>query len=122
MTVLVVDDFEPLCDLIARHLADLGHHVLTAADAKSARRIVEAAPLSQIDLLLTDVDMPGTNGLQLADWFARACPQAKIVLMARDEILPVRQRGDFLQKPFSWENLTSVVAQAFDVSPALAAA
>jgi len=112
-TVLVVDDFEPICDLVARHLSADGYRVLTANDAVEAQKIIESGVGPQIDLLLTEDEMPGLSGAELAEWFVRQRPEAKVLLMSRCENLPESKRRACLQKPFSWETLGAAVRQAW---------
>ncbi len=64
-TVLVVDDEASLRMLVVETLQDLGYDAIEAPDAQAAMRILEGD--SWIDLLLTDIGLPGLNGRQLAD-------------------------------------------------------
>lgn len=115
-TVLVVDDFEPICDLVARQLSAGGYHVLTASDAVEAQKIVQSASGSRIDLLLADVEMPGVSGVELAEWFSNVRPQAKVLLMSRCEKSPEAKKRAILQKPFSWAKLGAAVREAWTPS------
>jgi len=112
-TVLVVDDFEPICDLVARHLSAAGYRVLKANDAVGAQKIIESGVGPQIDLLLTDDEMPGLSGAELAEWFVSQRPEAKVLLMSRCENLPESKSRTCLQKPFSWDTLGAAVRQAW---------
>lgn len=62
-TILVVDDEPELLDIVIDVLSDPGWIVIGAADAYEALRILAERP---VDLLITDVRMPGLNGFQLA--------------------------------------------------------
>jgi len=64
-TILVVEDDEDLRNYISETLRDLGYGVLEAANAKAAIALLNN-PKRRIDLLLTDVVMPGQNGRELA--------------------------------------------------------
>ena len=79
-TVLVVEDARPLRDLICEALSTSGCTVLSARDGQEALRIVSQRK-SAIDLLLTDVVMPGMNGPALAKQVRALCPQTKILYM-----------------------------------------
>ena len=81
-TVLVVDDFAAICDLIAWHLSAIGYRVLTASDPSDVERIVRSKTGTEIDLLLTDVQMPKLRGDKLAEWFCHECPQARVLFMS----------------------------------------
>src|SRR5947208_1546988 len=79
-TVLVVEDARPLRDLICEALSTSGCTVLSARDGQEALGIVSQRK-SAIDLLLTDVVMPGMNGPALAKQVRALCPQTKILYM-----------------------------------------
>jgi CheY-like chemotaxis protein len=64
-TVLVVEDEGDVRDMIVRMLRELGCEVLEAADGPAGLKIVESG--RRLDLLVTDVGLPGLNGRQLAD-------------------------------------------------------
>ncbi|MDR3405851.1 MAG: response regulator [Chthoniobacter sp.] len=59
-TILVVDDCEALCELLEILLSRTGYRVLTATSGAKALQI--ARTISEIDLLITNVDMPATRG------------------------------------------------------------
>ena len=108
-TVLVVEDARPLRDLICEALSTSGCTVLSARDGQEALRIVSQRK-SAIDLLLTDVVMPGMNGPALAKQVRALCPETKILYMTgySGEFL----RADMLiagvsliQKPFTLADL-----------------
>jgi len=66
--VLFVEDEYLVRVTIAEELRDAGYEVVEAGNAAEAMRVLEA-PSQRVDVLLTDVQMPGTlNGLQLARW------------------------------------------------------
>lgn len=77
-TILVVDDFRTIRELLARLLRRLGYEVLEAEGALQAQRLAEAQ--GSIDLLLTDFNMPGMNGVGLAQWFHTRFPRCQVVL------------------------------------------
>ena len=65
MTVLLVDDEQSTRELAAEHLRELGYRVLEADDGPTGLRLIEGG--DRIDLLVTDVGLPGLNGRQLAE-------------------------------------------------------
>jgi len=78
--VLVVEDELPIRMVIADMLSDLGYTVLEASDGRSALKVLEAGTL--IDLLVTDVGLPGgTNGRQLADAARQRRPDLKVLFI-----------------------------------------
>jgi two-component system, response regulator, stage 0 sporulation protein F len=60
-TILVVDDEDPIRQLIEFELKDDGYEVLTAANAQDALKLVQTEPL---DLVILDIRMPGMDGLE----------------------------------------------------------
>ena len=122
-TVLVVDDFAAICDLIAWHLSATGYRVLTASDPSDVERIVRSKTGTEIDLLLTDVQMPKLRGDKLAEWFCHECPQARVLFMSANRTsLPDKMTTSFLEKPFSLEALNAAVRQALTAEAGVASA
>ncbi len=78
-TVLLVEDDPTLRSLQAEVLTDLGYRHFTAEDAPSALRILNSD--RKVDLLLTDVGLPGMNGRQLADLACQIRPDMPIVFL-----------------------------------------
>jgi PAS domain S-box-containing protein len=64
-TILVVEDEESVRSVIAAVLQDLGYNYIEAADAKAALAVIDTP--TRIDLLVSDVGLPGMNGRQLAE-------------------------------------------------------
>ncbi len=77
-TVLVVDDQPLVRDTLARLVESLGSTVLTASDGAEALAILAANPA--IDLVLSDVTMPGFSGLELARRVRALAPKVRVVL------------------------------------------
>jgi CheY-like chemotaxis protein len=107
--VLVVDDAEGVRILVARTLARQGFDVLMAANAAEAQRLVDAHP--SIDVLLTDVVMPGASGPELtADVLGRR-PELKVIYMSGYTEDAIVHHGvltpgiAFLHKPFTADAL-----------------
>jgi two-component system cell cycle sensor histidine kinase/response regulator CckA len=101
-TILVVEDHVLLLKLIKDILEDAHYTVLAANSAKKAI-LVEAAHSGTIDLLLSDVMMPGMSGPDLAKTLKKQRPKMRIILMSAypDGALLVLNYGwHFIQKPF----------------------
>ncbi|HVF93388.1 MAG TPA: PAS domain-containing protein [Sphingomonas sp.] len=77
--VLVVEDETAVRDLVAEVLTDLGYHALEAVDGPSGLAILQSN--QRIDMLVTDVGLPGLNGRQLADAARLLRPGLKILFM-----------------------------------------
>ena len=77
--VLVVEDEAVVRDLVVEVLSGLGYRALEAADGPAGLRILESR--ARVDLLVTDVGLPGLNGRQLADAARRHRPGLKVLFM-----------------------------------------
>ena len=114
-TVLVVDDAEGLRLLMARTLTRLGFQVLLAANAGDAVRQFSAHP--EIDVLLSDVVMPGASGPELTVGLRQQRPDLKVIYMSgytEDAIVHhgVLKPGiAFLHKPFTAHALAQKIAE-----------
>ena len=117
-TVLVVDDAEGLRELAKRLLERQGYTVLVAANAEEALRVFEQHP--SIDVLLTDVVMPGASGPELSRRLAAQRPALKVVYMSgytEDAIVhhEVLNSGvAFLHKPFTSDTLGRKLREVID--------
>jgi len=118
-TVLVVEDQEEVRRLAAAILARLGYNVLETADPSKALEFVRAGH-EPIDLLLTDVVMPGMGGFELADLVRAYQVKAKVLFMsgyAASEQLSQRISKSgfgYLQKPFTPTTLGRSVRDILD--------
>jgi CheY-like chemotaxis protein len=117
-TILVVEDRAEVRDLVAALLARCGYRVLSASSAEAALQVVEDSP--PIDLLLSDVVMPGMNGRELAALLTAGDPHLKVILMsgyAADVVkgASLPEAGiAFLQKPLIGDTLTAKIRQVLD--------
>jgi PAS domain S-box-containing protein len=115
-TVLLVEDEDLIRSLAAQILTELGYDVLAAANASEALEIA-AARKERIDLLLTDVVMPGASGNELAQSLLRQHPEMRVLYMSgySDNLVfrlgVLHERAAFLQKPFSAEVLERKVEE-----------
>ena len=115
--VLVVDDRDEVRDLTCRMIEQLGYRALAAPGGAEALEIAASAP--GLPIVLTDVVMPGMNGLELAEQLERICPAAKIVFMsgyAESTLIGQggRASGCFLQKPFTLAQLAEALRTAIE--------
>jgi CheY-like chemotaxis protein len=117
-TVLLVEDEERVRRIAARVLERAGYRVLAVADGEDALRI--SAATRTIDLLLTDVVMPGMSGPRVAEKLRAARPKLPVLFMSGfSQDLPeslAPPAGSLLQKPFTPEQLVARVADA--IAPA----
>jgi two-component system, cell cycle sensor histidine kinase and response regulator CckA len=113
-TILLVEDDETLRKLTAKLLQDNGYSVLEAQNAEQAERSL-SANYGQIDLLLTDVILPGKSGSELVKYVTEEHPQVRSVFMSGYAGDLVARCGvaiseaTFLEKPFTRASLLSKV-------------
>jgi two-component system cell cycle sensor histidine kinase/response regulator CckA len=119
-TILVAEDEDPLRKLISRVLRSQGYTVLDAASGAEALEVWRKANVP-VDLLLTDVVMPGgVMGFQLAETISKQCPHLKVIYssgytpdMAGQKISLTEGRN-FLPKPYSITKLAQLVRNCLD--------
>jgi two-component system, cell cycle sensor histidine kinase and response regulator CckA len=118
--VLLVEDQHQVRSLLVSVLETAGYRVLAAADGEAAAALADDHPL---DLMLTDVVMPGVSGPELARELRRDRPDLSVVYMSGYAAGGLPGAGDpgagdaFLQKPFSMQELLTAVRDALDVEP-----
>jgi DNA-binding NtrC family response regulator len=111
-SVLIAED-EPLVRMIAVEvLTDAGFEVIEANDGIDALQVLETR---EINLLITDIQMPRMNGFQLVEIAMARWPNLKVILVtgyARDNIPAQVARAAFqtIQKPFDIDRLPALVA------------
>jgi len=110
-TVLVVDDEPIVREVVVRYLEREGYRTLEAGDGDAARdTLVSASP----DLVVLDVMLPGTDGLELCRWIRSTSQLPVIMLTARgeeaDRIVGLELGADdYVTKPFSPRELAARV-------------
>jgi DNA-binding response OmpR family regulator len=110
-TVLVVDDEPIVREVVVRYLEREGYRTLEAADGDRARELVRQQPP---DLVVLDVMLPGTDGLELCRWIRGRSELPVIMLTARgeeaDRIVGLELGADdYVTKPFSPRELAARV-------------
>ena len=111
-TILLVEDEDMVRALLCEVLARVGYEVLACADpAEGIETCLRHS--GQIDLLLTDVVMPGMNGREMANRILEILPELRVVFMSGyTEQVALQQEGhlgaqvEYLQKPFTLKALT----------------
>ncbi len=119
-TILLVDDQESVRSVIRRQLGKHGHTVLEAGDGADALHLLRWRS-GKVDLVLSDVVMPGMNGTELAAVICSEFPGLPVVLMSayapagltrvgfQETIIPV------LPKPFEEAQLLELVEVALEM-------
>jgi PAS domain S-box-containing protein len=115
-TVLVVEDQAEVRKFASDALRSYGYNVLQAENAFEAELICDSG-LQPIDLVITDMVMPGLSGHDLADWLATHWPAVKVLFISGysdDEAVRQgisRKGGGFIQKPFNSTQLAVKVQE-----------
>ena len=118
-TVLLVEDEKQVLNLAQRLLTRHGYQVLVAPDPEAALQLAAKHP-APIDLLITDVIMPGMNGKQLHQRIQELKPGIRCIYMSGYTADVIAHHGvlddhlHFLQKPFTVEALARKVREALD--------
>jgi PAS domain S-box-containing protein len=119
-SVLVVEDEPALRNVVQLLLAEVGYEVLVASTPAEALEVVATGV--HIDLLLTDVVMPGMSGPKLAGAIARSRPDILVLYMSGyvGNALSehgLDERAPLLHKPFTPEGLLQMVHDTLDTHP-----
>jgi nitrogen-specific signal transduction histidine kinase len=115
-TILLVEDEDPVRELVRRVLEDVGYRVFAASRPSEAQTVLAA---NDIDLLLTDVVMPEMTGYDLAARARLAQPWARTLFISGYAHRALGEaeeqpQGELLRKPFSPEELTATVRKVLD--------
>jgi CheY-like chemotaxis protein len=118
-TVLIVDDDPGVLEVTAEALTDSGYELLLAGDAETALALLRE---NQVDLLLTDIVMPGQGGLALADAAKRLRPGLRVIYTSGYvKTAPFGSGasgepsfGKLVNKPWRAERLRWAVAEALE--------
>ncbi len=117
-SILVVDDDALIAMLTTRMLEDLGHEVIETHSAAKAVAVLEDA--QRVDLMITDVSMPGMTGLQLAAAARRLRPTMPVLLATGHADLPDEEASALprLGKPYQQDQLAAEVARLLNLRSA----
>jgi PAS domain S-box-containing protein len=117
-TILVAEDEDAVREFVMRVLAGAGYRVFSAPHGKGA--IATAVDLPKLDLLITDVVMPGMSGIELATNLAASRPGLPVIYAsgyADEGVLDpaiVHDGLPYLRKPFTADELTNAVRDILD--------
>jgi CheY-like chemotaxis protein len=118
-TVLVVEDEQQVLKIIESMFSREGYTVLTANSGEAAITLSKQTAGS-IDLLVTDVGIPGTNGSKVWKAVKRSHPGIQVLFISGypEDFVPLQDIGDgkkiFLQKPFGSDTLLRRVREILD--------
>jgi DNA-binding NtrC family response regulator len=115
---LVIDDDPAVRTVVQRYLAEqVGLEVATAQSGAEAMSQLDRSP---VDLVVTDLKMPGLSGIEVIEATRQRCPRAEILLMTGfatvESAVHAMKLGafDYLQKPFPLPQLGSMVERALE--------
>jgi len=117
LSVLVVDDEPALREVLSLRIEDWGYQVTTAADAHDAERLIEESPP---DLVLSDVVLPGTSGVELLKRLKHRDDSLPVILITAhgnvDAAVDAMKAGatDFLTKPLNYTALRDLLQRMAD--------
>jgi len=117
--ILVADDDMMVRDVIVKFLSGQGYAVLTANDGLEAMRLLS---VEDVHLVLTDLRMPGADGIEVLRTATRINPKISVVILTAygtlDTALQAVREGayDYIAKPFVMQQLLLVVRNAYNLS------
>ncbi len=118
-TILVVDDEPAILEIVEESLNMAGYNTLCASNGHQALDLVKTGNAA-VDLLLTDVCMPGITGIDLAKRFVVLFPEIKTLFMSGVISHPdlyssfLEKKFVLIQKPFELEIMLSIVKKALN--------
>jgi DNA-binding NtrC family response regulator len=111
-TILLVDDEESVRAIVLKILRRANYNVIAAENGDDAIRVA-AAYEGKIDIVVTDMYMPGMRGPEVVQALSKARPGLRSLFMSgytdQDARTAVPQGANFLHKPFSGQDLTNAV-------------
>jgi CheY-like chemotaxis protein len=106
LSILVVDDEQPIRELLRWMLGDAGHVVYEASEGQEALDFLRGD--RSVDIVLSDINMPGMDGLELSKCVWEQWPDLPVLLIS-GRPPPVGVRA-FIAKPFRWDVLANAIA------------
>jgi CheY-like chemotaxis protein len=125
-TLLVIDDEEPLRDLLSKAFTRKGYGIVTAANGHHAIDLISDTK-QHFDAVLLDLNMPGANGLQVLKVLRLCRPYTKVLVVSGHITAEVRAefktlgQEDWLQKPYALDEIGRRLRTMLDTAPARAA-
>jgi two-component system response regulator AtoC len=116
--VLVVDDEPNLRKVLGALLTQAGHEVVTEADGESALARVKSSPRGTFDVVISDLRMPGMDGMQLLRALVEEDPSLPVVILTAhgtvDTAVEAVKSGafDFIEKPFDRDQIDKILVKA----------
>jgi DNA-binding NtrC family response regulator len=117
--ILVVDDDPDVRELFVEHLREKGHRVAAASDGRAAIGAIEREP-SRYRLIITDLQLPGADGIAVLQAARAANPSACVIIItgyaSLDSAIQAVRLGayDYLTKPFSVGQIDLIVDRVIE--------
>lgn len=105
-TIMVVDDDAEVREIVSEFLSESGHRILQAGNGAEALELLQKLP--DVDLIVTDVRMPGVSGIDLAEKATREHSRLKVILIS-GYFVSQHVSWPVLHKPFSMRELGDAV-------------
>ncbi len=115
--ILIVDDEQSIRQVVAIALRREGHDVVVAEDGETATKELETNP---VDVVISDIKMPGVDGLDVLRFAREHCPKTAVILMtaytSTESAIEALRLGayDYISKPFEVDDLVATVARALE--------
>ncbi len=118
--ILVIDDNTSVREAVCEMLQQAGYETISVENGRSAVQIHRRDP---VDLIITDLFMPDTDGLEIIYQFRQEFPEVKIIAVSGGgsrglvELLAVAKKMGAqraLMKPFSWEDLSAAIHELLE--------
>ena len=116
-TILVVDNEKSMCDFLSIMLEKEGYKVQVARNGDSASSMIRK---TEFDVVITDIQMPRSNGLHVLDAVNQSSPNTPVVMMtayaSAETAVEAMKKGayDYISKPFNIEDLHLIIKNAVE--------
>jgi len=116
-TILIVDDEKNYLVVLEALLSQEGYEIITSEKAQDALRVIQEA---DVDLVLTDMKMPGMSGMELLEEAQRIKPELPVIMMTAYGTIEMaveamkKHAYDYITKPFQNEELKLTIRKALD--------
>jgi DNA-binding NtrC family response regulator len=121
-TILIVDDEPDVLSYLADEVRSFGYDVIEAPDAESALTKLRGG--EAVDLVMTDMNLPGMSGIELIDEIKRASPAVPVIMLTGhcsvESFIKTQSQGvfEYVSKPVPSEELKRIIGTALAQSSA----
>jgi two-component system response regulator GlrR len=119
--ILIVDDEPDVLALLAELVRSFGHDAIAAPDAEAALSVVRRG--EAVDVVITDLRLPGMNGIDLLSEIKRAIPSVPVIMLTAhcsvESFIQTQSRGifEYINKPVRAAELRRIVQAAIASPP-----